>query len=273
MADDHIVSRSRANTGAQTARRALQILKLLRAHHADGLTTREIVTVTGEERSAVQRALATLIEEGLVQRGVDRRRFHLGIEAMHIGRVALRQPPLIERHQFALQRVARLTGDTVFLSVRVGDFILCVHRDEGSSAVRAPRTRAGDLRVLGTTAGGLALLSGLPDDEIRQIHGRHAAAFDAARMDLACLQRHVLHVRRQGHAVLSDNVSEGVTSVGVCLADAQDEPFAAVAIAAASPRMGPERVAALYQLLRSLDEDASTAARSLLPGGPPPPGP
>lgn len=251
MADDHIVSRTRANPGAQTARRALQILKLLKAHHIDGLSARQIVDATGEQRSAVQRALASLCEEGLVQRGADRR-FHLGMEALHIGRASLGHAPLVEQHRFALQKVARLTGDTVFLSLRLGDFVLCVHRDEGSAAVRAPRTRAGDLRVLGTTAGGLALLSRLPDDEIRRIHRQHTPAFEAARMDLARLLRHVLHVRRQGYAVLSDNISEGVTSLGTCLAPEEGEPYAAVAIAAARSRMGAPRVAELYQLLQGV---------------------
>lgn len=246
------MSKLREVPGAQTAQRALRILKLLRLHHQEGLTAQQVVLATADERSAVQRALDSLVTEGLAQRSPDRRRFHLGIEAMHIGRATLQKSPLVGQHQFALQRIARLSGDTVFLSIRVGDFILCVHREEGSSPVRAPRTRMGDLRVLGTTAGGLALLSTLPDDEIRRVHERHGAAFDQARMDYAKLRRQVVQTRRHGHALLSDNVSEGVTSVGVCLRVATGEPFAVAAIAAARARMGAERVPELVRLLKIL---------------------
>lgn len=248
---DHIVSKPREIPGAQTAQRALKILKLLGAHHQQGLTTQQIVAASGEERSAVQRALGSLLEEGLVQRGADQRRYHLGLEAMHIGRATLRHSPLVGSYQFALQKIARLTGDTVFLSTRVGDYVLCIYRDEGSSPVRAPRTRAGDLRVLGTTAGGLAILSALPDEEIRSIHERHAAAFTQAGMDFPALRRRVAQTRREGYAVLSDNVSEGVTSVGMCIGS-EVEPFAAAAIAAARSRMGAERIAILHQLLKEL---------------------
>jgi DNA-binding IclR family transcriptional regulator len=255
------VSNSREIPGAQTAQRALRILKLLAAHHDTGLSAPQIVALTGAERSAVQRSLVSLVEEGLAQRSVDRR-YHLGIDAMHIGRAALQHPPLLERHRFALQKIARLTGDTVFLSVRIGDFVLCVHREEGSTPVRAPRTRVGDLRVLGTSAGGLALLSALPDEAIRAIHDRHVAAFEQARIDLPRLRRLVAQTRRAGHAVISDNVSEGVTSIGLCLEvpgqAPGSEPFAAVALSAARSRMGADRVLVLQQLLQGVDGSAAS---------------
>jgi DNA-binding IclR family transcriptional regulator len=248
------VSKPRDIPGAQTAQRALKILKLVGAHNVAGLTAQQIVAALSEERSAVQRALTSLLEEGLVQRGPDQRRYHLGLEAVHLGSATLRQSPLIAKYQFALQNIARLTGDTVFLSVRLGDFILCVYRDEGSSPVRAPRTRAGDLRVLGTSAGGLALLATLPDDEIRVLYERHSTAFEQARLDLPALRRHVAEARKAGYALLSDNVSEGVTSLGMRLGRT-GEPFAAAAIAAAKARMSPERVRALHQLLRELESE------------------
>jgi DNA-binding IclR family transcriptional regulator len=252
------VSKPREIPGAHTAQRVLRILKLVSAHNVDGITAQQIVAEAGEERSAVQRALNSLLEEGLVQRGPDQRRFHLGLEAVHLGRATIRHSPLVAKYQFALQNIARVTGDTVFLSVRLGDFILCVYRDEGSSAVRAPRTRAGDLRVMGTTAGGLALLATLPDDEVRALFERHSAAFEQARIDLATLRRHVTRARRDGYALLSDNVSEGVTSLGIVLGG-KPEPFASAAIAAAKARMSTERQQALHHLLRGLErEDGSS---------------
>ena len=255
------MSNSRGIPGARTAQRALRLLKLLATHHAQGMTAREIAQALSEERSAVQRALASLIAEGLVQRASDRQRYQLGVEAMHIGLATLAQSPLLERYRFDLQKIARATGDTVFLSVRIGDYVLCVHRDEGTSAVRVARTRAGDIRVLGTTAGGLALLSRLQEGEVRRIYDRHQAAFDAARMDWADLRRLMAQARRQGFAVLSDNVSEGVTSLGVCLQlDDADEPFAAAAIAAARPRMGAARMAELYRVLQGLNAEATVTS-------------
>ena len=252
------MSKTRENLdGAQTAQRALRVLKLVAAHNAQGITARQIVESLSEDRSAIQRSLSALVAEGLIHRGVDLHRYHLGVEAAHIGRATLQHSPLIEQYQFELQKIAWQTGDTVFLSVRIGDFVLCIFRDEGSAPVRVARTRVGDVRVLGTSAGGLALLATLDDGEVRRIYERHPAAFGQARIDLSVLWRHVAMARRAGYALLSDNVSEGVTSIGICLGR-PGQPVAAAAIASAKTRMTPDRMQALHTLLRQLSEHVDT---------------
>lgn len=253
--NSQIVSKPRGIPGAQTAQRAMRILKLLGSCHAQGLTTQQIVAATGWDRSAVQRALNSLVEEGLAEREPQHKRYHLGVEAMHIGRATLQLSPLVGRFKPYLDDIARVTGDTVFLSVRIGDFALCVYREEGSSPLRVPRTRKGDLRVLGTTAGGIALLATLGEAEIRAIFDRHVEAFQQARLDFAALREKISWTRRHGFAIVSDNISEGVTSLGICLG-LGGEPFAAVALAAATSRMGGERIAALHELLRKLDDSS-----------------
>ncbi|RYZ01572.1 MAG: IclR family transcriptional regulator [Comamonadaceae bacterium] len=248
----HIVSKPREIPGARTAQRALRILKLVGAHNAVGLRTPEIVQLLGEERSAVQRALQSLLAEGLVQRRASGRLYELGIEAESLGRAVLRHSPLVARYQFGLQRIARETGETVFLSVRVGDFVLCVHREDGARSVRAPRTRVGDFRVLGTTAGGLALLSTLGDAEVQALFERHAPAFMQAGLDHPELRHRVAQARVNGYGVLSDNVSPGVVSIGTVLRG-PGTPFAVAAIAAAKPGMSEPRLQALRRALDSLD--------------------
>lgn len=252
------MSKPREIPGAQTAQRALQILKLLGTHHAAGLSAQEIVAATGAERSAVQRALGSLVEEGLASRGPSQRRYHLGVEAIHLGRATMAQSPLIATYKFALQKIARTTGDTVYLGVRMGDFVLCLHREEGSAPVRVARTRVGDLRPLGMTAGGLALLANMRDEDIQVLYERHEPTYQAARLDLTTLRQRVRHVRQEGYAVISDSVSEGVTGIGVGLG--RGEPFATVSIGAMTRRMGPERLHALYQLLREVEVDPSGPA-------------
>lgn len=244
------MNNSRVVPGAKTAQRALRVLKFIAVHNGDAVSAVQIQEALGEERSSVQRALQSLLEEGFIQRRADHRFFQLGVEAVHLGRATFRQSPLVSRYQFAMQRIARMTGDTVFLSMQVGDFIVCLHRDEGSHRVRAPRTRVGDFRVLGTTAGGMAMLATWPDADIWALHGRHRAAFEQARMSEAALRRNVAHVRAHGFALVSDNVSEGVTSVGVVLGG-EAGAFAVAAISSATQTMTDERVASLYRLLSS----------------------
>lgn len=246
------MSNPREIPGAQTAQRVLQILKLLGDHHASGLTAREIEAGTGAERSAVQRALRSLLAEEFVQRDPTQRRYHLGVEAMHLGRATLQRSPLVVAHKFALQKIARISGDTVFLGVRMGDFVLCLHCEEGAAAMRVFRSRVGDLKPLGTTAGGLALLADMPDEEIRHLYERHVSAYDSARLDYATLRQRVAQLRHDGYAVISDSVSQGVTGIGITLARG-GAPFATVSVGAVTARMSADRLPVLHGLLRQLE--------------------
>ena len=243
------MSKPRDIPGAKTSQRALRILKLLREHHVGGMTLPEIIAATGAERSAVLRAVNGLVEEGFIEQAPSRQ-YHLGVEAMHLGRATMLRSPLVSAYRPALQRLARVTGHTSFIGVRMGDFILCLHREEGSSPVRSRLTRAGELKPLGTTAGSLALMANMRDRDLQEIYQRHVGAYEAARLDFPGLCQHVRHVRRHGYGVLRDSVSEGVTAIGVGLGGR--EPFATVSMAAATSVMGPERLAELYAELKCI---------------------
>lgn len=242
------MSKIGAIPGASTAQRTLRILKLI-GEHAEGLSAQQIRELLGEERSAVQRALHALLAENLIQKGPNQRRFFLGTAAIQLGQSALNQSPLVAKYQFALQHLARITGDTVFLSVRIGDFSYCVYRAAGEFSVRASPAREGDIWVLGTNAGGFSLLASQPPAEIRRIYDRYQAAFSRAKMSLPAIWREVDQVRKHGYAVISNAVTEGVTSLGLPLGNPK-APFASAVIAASQARMGNGRAQRLYELLR-----------------------
>lgn len=242
------MSKLRAIPGASTAQRALRILKLI-GQHAEGLSARQIQDALGEERSAVQRSLHVLQAEGLIQKGPNQRLFRLGMEAIQLGQSTLEQSPLVAKYQFALQHLARITGDTVFLSVRLGDFSYCVYRATGEFSVRASPARVGDIWVLGTNAGGFSLLASQPPAEIQRIYERYPSAFSRAGMGLPAIWNQVNQVQKQGYAVLSDAVTEGVTSIGLALGD-HKAPFASAVIAASRTRMKNGRAQRLYEILK-----------------------
>lgn len=248
------MSKSREIPGARTSQRALRILKLLRENNLNGMTMPEIIVATGGERSAVQRALDGLVEEGFVDRS-PARRYHLGVEAMHLGHATMLRSPLVSTYRLALQRIARTTGHTAFIGVRMGDFILCLHCEEGSTPMRARLTRPGELKPLGTTAGSLALMANMRERDLHTIYQRHVGAYEAAGLDFAALCQHVRHVRRNGYGVIRNSVSEGVTGIGVGLGGT--EPFATVSMAGPTSLLGPKRLAELYAELKSVADEVA----------------
>ena len=81
--------------------------------------------------------LACLVEEGFLERAAPSKLYRLGMEAMQLGLMSAGMAPVVDRFRPVMQRVARQSGDTVFLIVRSGDHALCLHREEGPYPVKA----------------------------------------------------------------------------------------------------------------------------------------
>ena len=255
-----MVSKRELTPGAQNMRRALQVLRVLGRKHVDGMTVNEVMEATRLERSTTHRLLTCLVEEQFADRERGTRRYRLGLDAMQLGFASLGRAPLVAMYEGTLQRLARISEDTVFLLVRQGDYTVCLRRDEGSFPVKIFSTRVGDLRPLGIGVGGMALLATTDDAEIERIHSQHAQAFDAAGLTKGVVTRVVARTRKNGYSEMEDSVTQGVAGVGAAIPNPAGSPFAAISIASIKPRMTPARRAELGQLLlATLQEDLGYA--------------
>lgn len=234
--------------GAQSLRRSLAILRLLGEHHEAGLGVQDVVALAGLERSTAHRMLACLAEEHFAERDERTRRYRLGLEAMRLGFASLKRAPLVANYQAMVQRLARISGDTVFLLARQGDYTVCLLRSDGPQPSRLFATNEGDIRPIGIGVGGMAMLSSVADEEIERIYHRHAPAFQAAGLGREVMARAVARTRRLGYCDMADTVTSGVVGVGAVIPH-QGSAFAAVSIASAKPRMGVARRAEIGQLL------------------------
>lgn len=163
--------------GAQSASKVLSLLRQVGIHHPQGIRLTQLIEATGQDRSTAHRLLACLIEEGFVERAHPTKLYRLGLEAMQLGLVSAGMAPVVERFRPVMQRVARQTGDTVFLIVRSGDHSLCLHREEGTYPVKAFVIEPGSRRLLGVSSVGLGILARLDDAEVADIYGRHASEY------------------------------------------------------------------------------------------------
>jgi len=244
-----MVSKTSETPGAQNMRRSLLVLRVLGRHQEEGISVTEVIAQTQLERSTAHRLLTCLVEERFAERDPLTRRYRLGIDAMQMGLASLRRAPLVASYQPLMQRLARTSGDTVYLLVRQGDYTICLHREDGPYPVKVFSTRVGDARVLGVGVGGMAILAGLADEDVQRIHAQHQAAFDAAGLGDAAFRRTIARTRRSGCAEMLDSVTPGVGGVGMAIANAEGAPFAAISIASIQPRMQAPRRAELAALL------------------------
>ena len=234
--------------GAQSLRRALSLLRLLAEHQEDGITLTEVMAASGLERSTAHRLLSCLAEEQFAERDPDSKSYRLGIDAMQLGFASMRRVPLVDNCKPLMQKLARMSGDTVFLVIRQGDYCLCLAREEGHFPVKVFTTDVGGRRLLGLGAGGLALMSQLSDAEIERIHDRHAEEYLHANFTRECLLQAVRRTRAIGYADITDTLTVGVSGVG-CTFTASASTQAAISFGAISPRLPPERKKEMAKLL------------------------
>lgn len=234
--------------GTQSLQRGLNILNLIGTHHAQGLRLTDISRTLGLEASTAHRLLACLISEQFVERNPNNKRYHLGIGSMQLALGTAERLPLTERMRPIMEKIARISGDTVFLVARQGDFALCLHREHGDFPVHINTTLPGGSRPLGIGAGGSAIMSGMTTEEVSGIYERNAPAYQAVGLDLASLLDTLEQTRANGFSQTVDVITRGISAIGMPI-PMGSRPLAALSIGSISSRMTPERRRELGALL------------------------
>lgn len=235
--------------GTQSLRRGLDLINLLVAHHTEGIALRDLVAASSLERSTAYRLVACLVKEGYAERDSDTRLYRLGMSAMRLGLATMSRAPLVEICRLPMRRLARVSGDTVFLIVRQGDHALCLHREEGPFPIKTLTINVGERRLLGIGAGGRALLAELPNEEIAAIYQRNVKTYQKAGVELAELFSSAASARQKGYAMLKDLITVGVGGVGYAF-KAPTGILASISIGTITPRLTLKRQKELADLIR-----------------------
>ncbi|AKQ57909.1 IclR family transcriptional regulator [Bordetella hinzii] len=231
--------------------RSVQLLKLLATAGRRGLALTQLAKDTEMAHSTVHRLLQQLMQERLVVQRETGKRYALGPLAFELGLAAAASFDLREHCRAGMQYLAEELGDTVYLSVRSGTESVCQAREEGPSPIRVNTLSIGSRRPLGLGAGGLAILSYLPQAEYEEVMTQILPRVRAeAHLDEDSLRASVLATRRQGYAFIRNRVTLGVTAIGVPIFDSLDRPIAAISIAAIDERMRAGRIATLAMNLQ-----------------------
>ena len=234
--------------GTQSVRRALKVLRLVaNAEHGGGTTLADVVRRSGLDRRTAARLLRCLVEEGFLDRDASRR-FTVGPEAMLLGSLMPEPTPLLRRCAPALKRIARISGDTVFLLARQGDYMQCIQREEGTSAVRVLITQVGRRMLIGTGASANSVLSLMGDAELAALHA-HEKDYSALGLGLAQLRARAAAVRRTGASVVFNRDEYHIAGVSVAF-NVAGHGMLAISIGTLGARLGPERLQQMIDLLR-----------------------
>jgi IclR family pca regulon transcriptional regulator len=218
--------------------KGLQVLRLF-DETTTSLKLRDVVDRTGIPMPTAFRIVATLEEEGFLERTADGT-IHPGVAVLTLGSAALRGSGLVQASERPLRALAQATGETVNLGVLQGDRVLYLARLRNADLVTA-NIQVGSTLPAVWTSMGKVLLAHLPAEEIDRRIGADAFGQEQGRGPNAVVSRQQLdeqlaEIRRQGYAIQDQELALGLRSVAVPVFAGGSEPVAAVNVAVSATR-------------------------------------
>ena len=241
----------------QSVARAAELLKALGAHGGPA-TVFELADRCGLNRSTAWRILATLEDEGLVERDPATGRYEIGYALVALG-AAAGHDPLIRRAHPALRALAEACLETASLAVPRGMQLVYVDQ------VQAPHVMAADwlgrATPLHATSTGKALLAWLSEDDIgAALPGRLERFTDTTITTRPVLRTELAQVRARGYAISRGELEPALWGVSAPVLDG-GRPVAVVSVWGVESRIRARGLDALgARTLAAADEIAAAAA-------------
>ena len=239
--------------GAQTVERAIAALRLVAASGTSGTSigVTKVAASLGLAKPTAHRLLRTLARTGMLAYDIRTRGYHVGPLAFEIGLIAAQRYNLRDIGRPILEELAQETGDTSFLFVRSGNDAVCIDRVQGSYPIQTPVLPIGSRQPLGVSAGGLALLMAMADDEARHVVAANAARLgaygDLSVDELNCL---LSNAREAGYAYTANHAVPEVGAVGCPIPGRMEKAIAAITVATTQQRLTTERAREIVPAIR-----------------------
>ena len=229
------------------------------------LKLREICDLTGIPMPTAFRIVATLEEEGFLDRTPDGS-LRPGVSVLTLGSSALRGSNLVQVSEKPLRDLANSTGETVNMGVLLGDQVLYLARLRNADLVTANVQVGSTLPAVYTSMGKL-LLAFLSPAELAERLG--PSPFDAhggpnAVATRAELDERLTEIREQGYSIQDQELALGLRSVSVPVFGADQQPAAAINIAVSASRHDVDSLRGpLLAALQATAEEISLRLRAL----------
>lgn len=241
----------RSIEGTQAISRSVLTLRLMARGGIEGSRLTDLTRASGIPHPTLRRILVCLMDEGLVIQDITSRRYRLGPLNYELGLAAVHRNGFLKEMKPTLERLAHLSGDTVYFNVRSRAEQVCIDRIEGHSVIRAFTQEIGGRRPLSLGSSGLAILANLPDDEVEAVIKQNARDIrNHPRLTEDSVRRAVRKTRSRGYSIIQDTTVLGVSAVGVLVSAVPHRPTTAVSLVMINDRLTPKRAEELARLMR-----------------------
>lgn len=239
-----------ASEGVQSIHRAVTVLNVLSSVGRSGASLARIVTLSKLHKATAHRILCALLSEGFVEQDAVSRNYRLGAQISVLSAVMGQQFDLRIAGREALDRLAAVTGDAIYLGVRTHYDGLCLDLREGDQKHTGLRLRANECWPLGVGAFSIALLAFLPDEEIEAIiehNGRYLGA--QSHITPEHIREQLASTREKGYASSRNLGNQGMAAAAVPVFDPHWRPLASLCVTTTLERFSPARERELVNLL------------------------
>ena len=249
--------------------KSLAILELM-VEHPKGMQVSAIARALDMPVSGAHRTLRELARLGYVRQERDQGDYVLTIRLAALGLGFLGRAGVTDIAQPILDRMARLSGELIRLSVIDGNNLIWVGVSQGATGGLRydPNAEQGQVVHLASSAGGHAWLSAVSDDEaLRMVaeQGLHPPFEPGpkAPATLSQLLEQLAEDRARGYAVAVDSYTVGMAAMAVPIRHPDDgRVIGCLSIAGPAVRVTPAYMARMAPALQEAADEIATATRA-----------
>ena len=238
----HSQTSNKSPQGAQSALRAVRLLKLFTPQRAE-LQLAEISALAGLNKTTAYRLAQALLSEAMLERSGATGAYRLGPAVMALGMQAAARGNLRLRARPLLERLAAETGETATLEIPVEDTMLILDEVKGGHRVAAGGN-VGTRWAMHATSTGKAVIA-FTENGIARLPERLTPLTARTITDHGSFEAQLDEVRRRGFAETVDELEDGFTGVGTVVRGTAGEILAAMSICGPTQRLTDSRRASL----------------------------
>jgi IclR family pca regulon transcriptional regulator len=229
--------------------------------YIEGRSTAEIAKSTDLSRASIRRILLTLELLGYVER--SRQVYRLKTQVLRLGFSFLSSSSVIEAARPVLERITEVLHESSSMSMLERGEIVYVARS-AASRVLAAGLSVGSRLPAYCTSMGRVLLAALPDGELDAYFGnlKPKAYTPRTILKVAQLRKTIQDVRRQGYAIVDQELEAGLRSIAVPVYTRSDRVVAAINVGTHVSRV--DQSALIKSCLPALQKGAQTLRNILI---------
>ncbi len=246
------------SSSVQTADRISQILDCFtKAKPQLGMT--EISKLIDLSTSTTHRLLGAMEQNGLLVRAPDGKKYALGHRLLYWASIAQTSTPIQQQARPLLEQLARETRETAVLTIRDGDWAVCIDRVDSPNSLL--QTMALGKRIpLHAGSSAKVLLAWLPADEINQVIDAVGLSqlLDNTITQLPHLLQDLAQIRSQGYAVSFEERDPGTAGLTMPVFDHRGSVVAGMGIVGPTVRLSVDNITDHLRTLTPLAQQLST---------------